>query len=215
MTPKRKKVPEKYRSWLSTPRLELKPLLNLARGCDPTGGDPPDWPPEGEWLAIWKQLKMAIDLGDLPTPMHVMPNLPIRWANSTTITDLELFWGFLADQPRNGCWDDLRWLCPQWGDECGRTLPSPQEAAKTLPTVASAARKRGSGGSPPKYDWDDLIAHLLFVANSPDRLPDSQAKIERLAMNWFIDKFGEGPAESTIRERIKRYCHLVLEKTER
>ena len=144
MSPKRKEVPKKWRSWLSTPRLELRPLLNLARGCDPAGKTPPDWPPMGEWLATWKQLKVEIDCGYLPTSMPVTLGLPIRLANSSTIIDLDIFWGFLANRPCNGCWDDLRWLCSQWEMGCGHTLLDPQSAAKALQTQAPPARKRGA-----------------------------------------------------------------------
>ena len=74
------------------------------------------------------------------------------------------------------------------------------------------ARVKGSPGRKPMWAWDGAMAHLLKIANLPDGLPETQADIERLVADWFIETAGDHPSESTIREKVRSWCHEILNR---
>ena len=80
------------------------------------------------------------------------------------------------------------------------------------PEPSEEKPQKRAGGRPAKWDWDGAVAHLLTVANSLDGLPSQQSEIERLVAEWFMANYDEQPVESTIRERVQRYCHDVLKE---
>ena len=75
--------------------LELKWLINLARGAPDK-----DWPPDDEWTDIFRDLKDAIDRGELAAA--VRGEVAFKWS-SVRLADL---WPFVAD--RDDRWDPLR-----------------------------------------------------------------------------------------------------------
>ena len=68
-----------------------------------------------------------------------------------------------------------------------------------------AARAKGRPGRKEKWDWDGAAAHLFKIAKTPVGLPTNQAEVERILKDWFMKTTGDYPAESTIREKIKRW----------
>jgi hypothetical protein len=66
-------------------------------------------------------------------------------------------------------------------------------------------------GRKQKWDWDGAVAHLMAIANTPDGLPETQADMERLVGDWFVDNFDDSPAESTIREKVRNWRRFIAE----
>jgi hypothetical protein len=76
----------------------------------------------------------------------------------------------------------------------------------------TTARPKGTPGRKAIWDWEGAMVHLLEIANLPDGLPETQAEIERTVADWFMDNFGDHPAESTIREKVRTWCGEILNK---
>ena len=64
------------------------------------------------------------------------------------------------------------------------------------------------GGRPPKYDWDDFFAEIIVRADL-DGLPDNQATLVRDMASWCIEKWGEQPSESVLKDRTSRIFQHV------
>ncbi len=63
---------------------------------------------------------------------------------------------------------------------------------------------RRSAGRPPKWEWDEVFAHVVSIAQTPDGLPTgsgAQAKLEALMQEWFIARIGDAPAASQLRRK--------------
>lgn len=61
---------------------------------------------------------------------------------------------------------------------------------------------KGRPGRKPKWDWDAASRELMRLACSKEGLPKTQAEIEQHLADWFLDNFGDHPAESMIREFV-------------
>lgn len=71
--------------------------------------------------------------------------------------------------------------------------------------------RKGHPGAKPKWDWIWAAGEIVALAHGEDGLYGmSQADIERFVQDRFIDKFGDSPAESTIRDFVKKVCGQVL-----
>lgn len=102
-----------YDSYFSRESLELKRLINIARGA-PTG----EWPPEDSfWLRLLEDLNFAILHDELDAVAHVKPRFH-------TVELLPL-WGFLTKPKRidDTRWEQLRDACTRWAGVRGLTLP--------------------------------------------------------------------------------------------
>ena len=118
-------------------------------------------------------------------------------------------------------WDPGELVCEPVGDK--RALvrifkpdysPAPAEMAKQagnigtndgLPVQQSdqnLAPPKGKRGPKPKWDWESATRELMGLANSPDGLPEPQARIEDHIAEWFLDNFDEQPSESMIRKFV-------------
>ena len=67
-------------------------------------------------------------------------------------------------------------------------------------------------GRPRRWDWEGAMAFISPVARENGLLngkAGSQAKIEELMDQWFIDQTGESPAMSQIRGRASRLIEMV------
>ena len=64
------------------------------------------------------------------------------------------------------------------------------------------APPKGKPGRKPKWDWDAAGRELMTLANSLDGLPHPQAAIEKHLSDWFMEKYGDHPSESRIREEV-------------
>lgn len=76
------------------------------------------------------------------------------------------------------------------------------------PEVAQPANQ---GGRPTEYDWDSFMLEIIRRANTPDGLPDSQAELVREMLQWFTDKFGSEPAESSVKQRTSKIYKYLSE----
>ncbi len=72
-------------------------------------------------------------------------------------------------------------------------------------------RKRGR---PQEYDWDSFIFEIIKRANSPDGLPETQAELVRIMLQWFLETAGGEPAESSVKSRISK-IYRYLNKAEK
>ncbi len=109
-------------AWLGEKFLELKSLLQLARGVHPIHGK---WPPPDPWDARWRQLKMVIDQGHLPADLRRRV-VAGKW----TIVYLKPLWAFVTELNRvnNDGWAWARDFCQQWAKASGETLPDPDKS---------------------------------------------------------------------------------------
>lgn len=53
----------------------------------------------------------------------------------------------------------------------------------------------------PEYDWDSFWREVVRLALHPDGLPERQADLERIMMEWCESNWGKG-GESTVRGKI-------------
>ena len=84
------------------------------------------------------------------------------------------------------------------------------------PMADSIAPSKNRGGRPQKYDWDQFTMEIIRIANAPDGLPETRAKLTELMLQWFADNFGEEPAESSVKTRISKiYSYLEGVKNSR
>ncbi len=95
--------------WLRRESLELKKIINLARGAAVT-----DWPPDQEWTEIFQDLKDAIDRGELPAAVR---SKSASRRSSVRLLDL---WPFVKD--RDDRWQPLRDFCQRWENARGISL---------------------------------------------------------------------------------------------
>jgi Tc5 transposase DNA-binding domain len=105
--------------------------------------------------------------------------------------------------------------------QAGGLLPfsGPVEVNRaTLIANAGEAAKTpvgGSGGRPPKWDWEQAALDVFAVIYGGKRpLPKRQADVERLLHEWFIerlDETGKTPSESQIREHAKKIFKAMQE----
>jgi hypothetical protein len=61
----------------------------------------------------------------------------------------------------------------------------------------------GKRGPAPRQEWEDAIIELGYHWFKED-FHAIQADAEEFMMDWFIQKYGEHPSESTIRERVSK-----------
>lgn len=84
----------------------------------------------------------------------------------------------------------------------------PNERIMTdLPMATVRSDQVKAMGRPRKWDWDEAMAYVVSLANKPDGLPTgagAQARIEELIQQWFLDKDGNAPALSQIRQRVQK-----------
>ena len=186
-------------AWLCGEPLDLKSLLQLARGVHPIHGD---WPPPNPWDARWRRLKMAIDEGRLSADLrrHVLAG---KW----TIVYLADLWAFVTEPVRlnDDAWAWGRDFCRQWAEVLGKTLADAKESQASAPAkgkVGEEPQPRRKRGRPSSYKWDDFQVEITRIANTPDGLPEIQADLEEIMAQWCEDTWGVQPGISTIREKI-------------
>lgn len=113
--------------------------------------------------------------------------------------------------------------------EQGRGIPLPPATLKMINERFSAVRQRSeqdlenyrasfsgprnTGGRRPKHDWEGALIHVAAQANLPDGLLDeeggTQADIEKMISEWFIQRTGNSPAESEIRKRASAVMKAI------
>jgi hypothetical protein len=113
--------------------------------------------------------------------------------------------------------------------EQGRGIPLPPATLKMINERSGAVRQRSEqnlenyrasfsgsknkGGRPSKWDWEGALIYVAAQANLPDGLIDeeggTQADIEEMISEWFIQRTGDSPAESEIRKRASAVMKAI------
>jgi hypothetical protein len=97
--------------------------------------------------------------------------------------------------------DQTTWSCPR-GGAVELDLDSVRDHFGLMPTPR--------GGRPLKYDWEraqiDLFGRV-YRGDTPE--PRTQAEVERMLAQWFVDHGGKQPAESEIRKRSKKLFEAI------
>ena len=128
------------------------------------------------------------------------------WAGLRIIIgDLGIFGGargFIARQPdghsRDGWWTNLRMLSA--------------EAVKAWPVAAVPAHSdKDRGGRPRRINWDEAFSHLVAVADLDGLQEDEIAKT---MADFFMDRYGDAPADSAIREKAAMVKQAMRDLTE-
>ena len=119
--------------WLCGEFLELKPLINLARGAHPTH----DWNSLGEWVPRLRNLKAAIDAGELPGTLRGTR------ADKSAVVRLKDLWAFLTkpDRRNDASWDWTRDFCHRWAEVRDVTLADPEKGRATSVVLVAMANK--------------------------------------------------------------------------
>ena len=81
-------------------------------------------------------------------------------------------------------------------------FPAEKRGKYVVSVPGSAAPKFEGMGRPPKYDWPAFMAQISAIANQPDGLPEKQADLERMMLDWCSETWGETPANSAVREKV-------------
>lgn len=129
--------------WLREEALALKYVINIACGASVY-----DWPPQGQWRARFKTLKLTIDRGELSAVTHGAP------ANRFTHVRLADLWTFATTRAGDHSWDWLRDFCQSWATVRGDVLP-------TLDTAASSEL------------GEDMDAAATVGPEAPTAFPDN------------------------------------------
>ncbi|WP_146201963.1 hypothetical protein [Teichococcus aestuarii] len=85
-----------------------------------------------------------------------------------------------------------------------QTKSSPEASASAEPSAATVPK----GGRPAKWDWDAFWVEVVRLANTPDGLPETQAELHRIMMDWCMNSWNNTPADSEIRKRLSRVYAL-------
>ncbi len=88
-----------------------------------------------------------------------------------------------------------------------------QRTYKNLENYRSSfSGSKNKGGRPPEKDGEGALIHLIAHANLPDGLQTergSQAQIEKIISEWFIQTTGNSPADSEIRKRASAVIKAI------
>ena len=80
-------------------------------------------------------------------------------------------------------------------------------AQRDVPRLEAEAPARSEPprrGRRPKYDWVEFHCEITRIADKPDGLPEVQADLESVKMEWCYKKWGQVPSESMIREHVSK-----------
>ena len=168
--------------WLDRECLEIKKIINIARGADIR-----DWDLPEKWEIRFKMLKDAIEGGKLPA----IP-VPFGRVRFYTVCLLEI-WLFLVNYGVGEKWDWLRKFCRDWEPQCGLNLPDQETVDPREP-----ARPQGSFAEADVREWYKRRAAQWklgdFVPTEKDDLGDVRAKFKDQIPRDFIrslrHKFG-------------------------
>lgn len=86
------------------------------------------------------------------------------------------------------------------------------ELRASMALFAEVAERPNSPGRPRKWGWDDAMAYIISVAQSPDGLPTgqgAQTRIEEMMAEWFIEQTGNSPSTSQIRGRAATIVRMI------
>lgn len=86
-------------------------------------------------------------------------------------------------------------------DDIERLWPAPITAGAT--SEASSQSNAGQGGRHRKWDWDGAFIEMARVAVHGDDC--DRPIIDKAVKDWFVTECGSHPADSQIRDKVKRF----------
>ena len=100
--------------------------------------------------------------------------------------------------------DDLKALASAKGERPAFLFDTlmPDAKEQELPASENNHAPKSKGGRPREYDWDALTIEIIRIANSPDGLPETQAKLVAQLLQWCENTWGKQPAESSVKSRV-------------
>jgi len=92
-------------------------------------------------------------------------------------------------------------------------LPNSLGVSKSLQAKQASQTKveANPGGRPTEYDWDGFTMEIIRLANTPDGLPETQAELNQIMLQWFNNSYGKEPAESSVKSRISKVYKYLRE----
>lgn len=192
------------------------PLKVLQAACLWAGVDPSSAPssismaflPEADKVAIAPRLQMltgAIANGELRADTRTNPMSAIGNHADSLVTraDLKAFAESRRERPAF-LFDTFLKACTKSQSKRSTVLfdifPRPSEEALKNDTTP---HKKHKGGRPPEWDWDTFFLEIIRIANCPDGLPETRAKLAEIMRNWFVYQCDDHPADTTIEDRIR------------
>lgn len=195
--------------WMHVDLFTVEQAAALWAGFDPARVSSVDVYKPSEVIAARQMLIAAIAGNKLPadTSSNVFVNIGNHNASLVSRADLEvfartlnLFPAFLFDT-----------LAPF--EASGQLLQSQETPRIRTVDPPPAVRPTGRGGRPQEHDRDSFVLEIISRANQPDGLPETQAELVRSMLDWFQQKYGREPAESSVKDRISKiYRYLQAAK---
>ncbi len=74
--------------------------------------------------------------------------------------------------------------------------------------------ERARRGRPRKYDWDRVLSEVAFDIGQTGEVPASQAALETMIAERFMDLIGDEPGRSGIRERASGLYKMLRQKSQ-
>jgi hypothetical protein len=182
-----------FSTWASADPLTVEQAAALWVGCDPSS-EPRERSP-GERTAILPRFQMltgAIISGKLRADTSANPLSYIGSHGQSLVMreDLIAFAKGLGEKPAF-LFDTM-------------LTGSPREQ-----NADPVSQPRNKGGRPTEYDWNGFTLEIIRIAAGIDGLPDTQAELANKMREWFIDKYDEHPANTTLEDRIRKIYQYV------
>lgn len=98
---------------------------------------------------------------------------------------------------------DLMALAESRGQRPAFLFDTMLKPAASTSKTEPAPNHNNKGGRPPEWDWNTFNLEIIRIANSPDGLPDTRAKLAEIMRAWFIDQFDDHPQKTTLEDRIR------------
>ena len=67
-----------------------------------------------------------------------------------------------------------------------------------LPLIGSGKKR----GRPRIWNWDEIFAEVIALANTPDGLPETRAALSRFIAEYCQRTYGNEPSPSTVKEKV-------------
>jgi hypothetical protein len=79
-----------------------------------------------------------------------------------------------------------------------------ESKSSTDRTEAPSSLEKTRGGRPPEHDWDAITIEIIRVANMPDGLPETQARLVDHLLQWSGETLGREPPVSSVKARVSK-----------
>ena len=90
----------------------------------------------------------------------------------------------------------------------GISVPAPEAAVQKVADIRSrdeSLRPKGKPGRPRKWDWPGAERELKRLAKAKGGLPHPQRLVEDYIKNWFLEKYDNHPADSSVRKFVRKH----------